>query len=184
MLISFQSFEAQLCSFKQYQHTLNKTYLHKLCNLKRNHACYPNTSKRQFIPLREHPLGDPQGVPLEYLSILYSSNFLSLRKKVFIPRCGSYEMLLYGVPFDSLSFLYLASGNFFISKSNYSGGLFCPPQFCMPHRGSYETLAYGLPFDSLSFLYLTSGNFFDLKNTLGLSRFLTPPIFYPPLREL
>ena len=45
-------------------------------------------------------------------------------------------------------------------------------------------LPYGVPFDSLSFLYLTSGHFFDFKNQLGLLPFLTPPIFYPPLREL
>ena len=39
-------------------------------------------------------------------------------------------------------------------------------------------LPYGVPFDSLSFLYLTSGHSFDFKNLVGLSRFLTPPIFY------
>ena len=39
-------------------------------------------------------------------------------------------------------------------------------------------LPYGVPFDSLSFLYLTSGHFLDFKNLLGLSPFLTPPIFY------
>ena len=39
-------------------------------------------------------------------------------------------------------------------------------------------LPYGVPFDSLSFLYLTLGHFFDFKNLMGLSRFLTPPIFY------
>ena len=33
-------------------------------------------------PEADHPLGDPQGVPFEYLSILYSEKFLLLRKKV------------------------------------------------------------------------------------------------------
>ena len=45
-------------------------------------------------------------------------------------------------------------------------------------------LPNGVPFDSLSFLYLTSGHFLDFKNLEILSPFLTPPIFYPPLREL
>ena len=85
------------------------------------------------IPLREYPFGDPhpQGVPYEYLSLIIFFKLSLHTGKSFISRCGSYEMLPYGVPFDSLSFL-----------------------------------------------YLTSGHFFDFKNLLGLSRFLTPPIFY------
>ena len=53
-----------------------------------------------------------------------------------------------------------------------------------PVAGANEMLPYGVPFDFLSFLYLTSGDFFDFKITLLPWPFLTPPIFYPPLREL
>ena len=38
--------------------------------------------KTNLSPEADHPLGDPQGVPFEYLSILYSEKFLLLRKKV------------------------------------------------------------------------------------------------------
>ena len=35
-----------------------------------------------YPPKRDHPLGDPLGVPFEYLLVLYSENSFLLRKKV------------------------------------------------------------------------------------------------------
>ena len=86
-------------------------------------------------------------------------------------------MLPYGVPFDSLSFLYFTSGHFFDLKILLGLSRFLGPRFFIPRCGSYVMLPYGVPFDSLSFLYLTSGHFFDLKILLGLSRFLGPRFF-------
>ena len=48
--------------------------------------------------------------------------------EIFYPRCGSYEMLPYGVPFDSLSFLYLTSGHFFDFKITLLGWYFMNPE--------------------------------------------------------
>jgi len=53
-----------------------------------------------------------------------------------IPRCGSYEMLPYGVPFDSLSFLYLTSGHFFDFKNLAClSRFFDPSNFLSPGGG-------------------------------------------------
>ena len=100
--------------------------------------------------------------------------------KCFIPRCGSNEMLPYGVPFDSLSFLYLTSGHFFDFKITLLPWPFLtPPIFYHPEVGSLKD-PYGFPLWSLSDLYLPSNFFFEFKILLGLSRFLTPIIFYHP----
>ena len=61
-----------------------------------------------YPPKRDHPLGDPLGVPFEYLLVLYSDKFFLLRKKVLSPVAGATEMLPYGVPFD-LSFFFIFS---------------------------------------------------------------------------
>ena len=69
--------------------------------------------KRFFYPpKRDHPLGDPLGVPFEYLLVLYSENSLLLRKKVLSPGGGPLKVPQ-GVPFESLSVLYLPLENFF-----------------------------------------------------------------------
>ena len=86
-------------------------------------------------------------------------------------------MLPYGVPFDSLSFLYLTSGHFFDLKILLGLSRFLTRQFFIPRCGSYAMLPYGVPFDSLSFLYLPSSHFFGFKILLGLSRFLALRFF-------
>ena len=55
--------------------------------------------------------------------------------KFFIPRGGSYAMLPYGVPFDSLSFLYLPSGHFFELKIPFGLSRFFL-NFFIPRCGS------------------------------------------------
>ena len=66
-----------------------------------------------YPPKRDHPLGDPLAVPFEYLFFLYYDFFSSYRKKVLSPGGVATEMLPYGVPFESLSLLYLTLRNFF-----------------------------------------------------------------------
>ena len=66
-----------------------------------------------YPPKRDHPLGDPLAVPFEYLFFLYYEFFSSYRKKVLSPGGVATEMLPYGVPFESLSLLYLTLRNFF-----------------------------------------------------------------------
>merc|ERR1712030_101313 len=79
----------------------------------------------------------------DFKNLLGLSRFLALR--FFIPRCGSYEMLPYGVPFDSLSFLYLTSGHFFDFKNQLGLSRFLTPSiFYHPEVGSLKD-PYGFP---------------------------------------
>ena len=68
-----------------------------------------------YPPKRDHPLGDPLAVPFEYLFFLYYEFFSSYRKKVLSPGGVATEMLPYGVPFESLSLLYVTLRNFFLT---------------------------------------------------------------------
>ena len=61
--------------------------------------------------------------------VFFFWNFLS-------PVAGANEMLPYGVPFDSLSFLYLPSGHFFDFKITLLPWPFLTPQFFIPRCGS------------------------------------------------
>merc|ERR1712030_85392 len=93
--------------------------------------------------------------------------FLALR--FFIPRCGSYVMLPYGVPFDSLSFLYLTSGHFFDFKTNRVYRLFWPSDFLSPGGGVSKGPLRVPNLRSFCFMLtgnICLGNFFDFKITL------------------
>ena len=82
----------------------------------------------------------------------------------FIPRCGSYAMLPYGVPFDSLSFLYLPSSHFFEFKILLGLSRFLARRFFITRRGGPIKDPYGFPIWDLSVLYLSRELFFDFKN--------------------
>merc|ERR1712212_1268482 len=107
-----------------------------------------------------------------FIAFFDPSDFLS-------PVAGANVMLPYGVPFDSLSFLYLTSGHFFDLKILLGLSRFLTRQFFIPRCGSYAMLPYGVPFDSLSFLYLPSSHFFEFKIQLGLSHFSALQFFIP-----
>ena len=61
---------------------------------------------------------------------------------------------------------------------------FFPRNVLSPVAGANEMLPYGIPFDSLSFYILPQITFLISKSNYSHGLFLTPPIFYPPLREL
>ena len=56
-------------------------------HIKITHVSRPE--KEVYPPKRDHPLGDPLGVPFDSLFVLYSDNFFLLRKKVLSPEAGS-----------------------------------------------------------------------------------------------
>jgi len=75
----------------------------------------------------------------------------------FIPRCGSYEMLPYGVTFDSLSFLYLTSGHFFDFKITLFPWPILTPSIFLSPGGGAKRGSLRIP-NLRSFCFILTGN--------------------------
>ena len=83
-----------------------------------------------FIVLTDNPVLQPRGTS---------------RRGNLSPVAGANEMLPYGVPFDSLSFLYLTPTHFFDLKFPIGNRPFFRPRFFIPRRVSNEVVSQGVP---------------------------------------
>ena len=70
---------------------------------------------------------------------------LRLNQSIFFPVAGANEMLPSGVPFDSLSFLYLTSGHFFYFKTQLGLSPFLTHPTFITRRGGAIKDPYGFP---------------------------------------